>query len=286
MILKGCKVVLNTFYSKLVFFFLLPLLFMNAKAETVVVSAAASLAPALTQIQTIFEQKTGHKIVLNHAASSVLARQIVYGFDSHLFLSANKKWLDYLVQYKQLAHTDTVTIHGAVPIIANQLVLAQTLRQTNNAPMLQGESISEKLQSLLQYNEPLAVGDINYVPLGEYTKQTLESVDLFADFDGKLILANNARSALAFIEKGQVNFGIIYLSDANQSNNVRIVQKIPSILHDNIHYYLAKVTTNKNSASIAVDAFYQFLQSDTALHIFLENGFLAPIFTNSVTKTQ
>src|SRR5699024_4909262 len=68
-----------------------------AQAATLHVSAAASLTDAMNEaIKTYTARHPDTIIVPIYAASSTLARQIVNGAPSDLFISANLAWMDWL----------------------------------------------------------------------------------------------------------------------------------------------------------------------------------------------
>lgn len=262
-------------------------------ADNITVSAASSLSPSLLEIKSLFEKQTNHTVTFNFAASSVLARQIEYGFSSHLYISANQKWIDYLIEKTKLDK------QSRTPLVANELVLASSLTAKafpKKVPKKKPKKESEKehkkglkeetesnfeaekerlifhLSTLKKLGHPLIIADASHVPLGEYTKQALTNVHLFSSMKSLFIPSNDARSALAFLERGQADYGILYRSDAEASKKVRIQQYVPLQLHGPINYYLVKVCCAQSQSSLAsesaIDALYRFLLSDKITEIF------------------
>ena len=67
----------------------------NARADELVVSAAASLTNAFKAVSEVFEQQhPGTKVLLNFGASDVLMQQIVKGAPADVFASADQKAMD------------------------------------------------------------------------------------------------------------------------------------------------------------------------------------------------
>lgn len=241
-----------------------------AQAETVYISAAASLAPSLTIIESLYKELyPNDNLVLNYASSSVLARQIQYGAPADIYLSANEKWINYLSE-KNRIEGESIT-----PFIDNQLVIAKTGQKTHSAltqSCFDQASTKSTFQNIYKQNKKIVVADLAHVPLGIYTKQTLNALVDVSDYQSLLIPSANARSALAFIEQGQAEFAFLYYSDAINSKKVELVCIIPSDFHDPISYYLAKVVTkNSNKAKQNV---YNFLQSEVVKNILVKQGFL------------
>src|SRR5215207_8205877 len=65
-------------------------------AANINVSAAASLNDSLKEIAAVYEKQSGHKVVFNFGASSLLARQIEEGAPADIFFSADEAKMDGL----------------------------------------------------------------------------------------------------------------------------------------------------------------------------------------------
>ncbi|MCI5168339.1 MAG: molybdate ABC transporter substrate-binding protein, partial [Candidatus Electrothrix sp. GM3_4] len=74
------------------------------QAETIHLSAAASTTDALKEIITGFAKAhPADKIRPNFASSGSLAKQIDQGAPADLYISANPKWMNYLVKKQLIA---------------------------------------------------------------------------------------------------------------------------------------------------------------------------------------
>ena len=85
-------------------------------AREVVVSAAVSLTEVLHQVATIYQAKTGERVVLNLGASNTLARQIAFGAGVDLFISADEAQMNVVA-----AQVDS---NSRVDLLSNQLAIA------------------------------------------------------------------------------------------------------------------------------------------------------------------
>jgi molybdate transport system substrate-binding protein len=65
-----------------------------AQDKTITVFAAASMKNALDEIDAAYTAKTGVKLSVSYAASSVLAKQIEQGAPADVFISADTDWMD------------------------------------------------------------------------------------------------------------------------------------------------------------------------------------------------
>ncbi|PKH08111.1 molybdate ABC transporter substrate-binding protein [Moritella sp. Urea-trap-13] len=238
--------------------------------ERVLIFAAASLTNALTEVGDTFKadsiiNPTNINPVFSFASSSTLARQIAQGAPAQLYLSANQKWMDYLVSQNAVAAESRVTL------LRNSLVLiAPTSSPINSIALTKNWDITQAVG-----DSRIAVGDPDHVPAGRYAKQALESLDLWSQAMPLLARANNVRGALALVERGESPFGIVYATDAQVAKKVKTVATFPATTHKTIEYPLVIVERNANSATTA---FYQYLQTDVAQAIFVKYGFKVDSF--------
>lgn len=226
--------------------------------KPLVVFAAASLTDALQQISDDYTRTTGVVVRLSFAASSALARQIESGADADVFLSADQQWMDYLDQRGRIRKA---TRHD---LLGNRLVLV--------APAASGIELRIgprfPLRAALN-GERLATGDPDSVPVGRYAKAALLSLGVWDDVADRLVGADNVRSALAFVARGEVPLGIVYETDARVDRKVRIVDVFPTTSHPPITYPVALTQT---AAAGATD-FLEYLRGPVARATFEKLGF-------------
>jgi len=233
----------------------------RAGAEEVLVFAAASLKSALDEIAPAFEQQTGHDVTVSYAASSVLARQIQLGAPADIFISANVDWMDVLQDQGLI---DTAT---RVDLLGNGLVLIGGPEQAEIGQMRPDTDLP-----VLLGNGHLAMALVDAVPAGIYGKAALQSLGLWKDVQGQIAQTDNVRAALALVAAGAAPLGIVYRSDAQVEDRVRVVAAFSSDLHPPIVYPAALTTSGTAEAR----DFLKHLQSQAAQSIFREQGFALP----------
>lgn len=226
------------------------------------VFAAASLKDALDDLSTIYAKQTGKKPVLVYGASSTLARQIEKGAPADVFISADLDWMDYVQKH------DMIDIASRRNLLGNELVLITPLATTGNVDLKPGVGLSELIG-----NGRLAMGDPAHVPAGLYGRAALEKLGVWSQVQGKIAAADNVRSALLLVARGEAPYGIVYKTDANAEKRVRIAGVFPAGSHAPIVYPLA-LTRQADRAT--AEPFYQFLQSPEALAVFQRYGFSRP----------
>lgn len=63
----------------------------SASAERLLVATAANFKPTLGEIVSVFQQQTGHSVIVSSAATGVLYNQILHGAPFDLFLAGDDK---------------------------------------------------------------------------------------------------------------------------------------------------------------------------------------------------
>ena len=229
------------------------------RAEEVVVFAAASLKTALDEVAAEFEASTGHSVTISYAGSNQLAKQIIEGAPADIFLSAAVNWMDAVDQAGLVAVGQRRDLWG------NDLVLIA--HGTDASPVEIGPELD--LAKLLG-GGMLSMAMVDAVPAGQYGKQSLEALGLWAVAEPLVAQSENVRAALALVATGEASYGIVYASDAVAGDNVTVVGQFPETSHAPITYPAALLT---GAADAADRAFFDALSADAADAKFAAQGF-------------
>ena len=235
-----------------------------AWADTVVY-AAASATDALNEIIAAYTAKTPGKIVGSYDSSSTLAKQIENGAPAAIFLSADEQWMDYLDKKKLIAAGSRSDLLG------NALVLIAPKSNPQAVPIGPNFPLAKLLG-----DGRLAVGDPAHVPAGLYAKAALEKLGVWSQVQDKLAAAQNVRAALAFVERGETPYGIVYATDAIATPKVWEVGVFPEDSHPPILYPLGLVAGHETPEA---KAFYDYLKGPAAGAVFQKYGF-RPVVSN------
>lgn len=233
----------------------------DEQKQELLVFAAASLTSVLDEIGTAYTRQTQQPVKFSYAASSGLARQLEAGANADVFFSADLEWMDY-VQARNLIDRSTRR-----NVLSNRLVLVAPADSKIELKIAPGFKLAEALG-----NGRLATGDPESVPVGKYARSALTSLGVWNDVADKLVRADNVRSALAFIARGETPLGIVYETDAKVEKRVRVVDFFPADSHPPIVYPVA-VTAK---ARPAARQFVEFLRSAPAQEAFKKYGFQDP----------
>lgn len=236
------------------------ILAMPAAAQELVVSAAASLTNAFNNIKTEFEQLSpGVRVTPNYAASGALFRQIEQGAPVDVFASANPKWMDDAVRAGFVLESDVAVF------AQNSLVLA--VPAANKAVVGGADDLkADRVQHI-------GVGTPETVPAGAYAKSSLEILGMWEALQSKMIFAESVRQVLDYVQRGEVDAGLMYATDAAQGGKqVKVVAALP--LPEPVTYPIAPLKHGKQPE--LAKRFIQFILSDQGQEILAQYGFSRP----------
>ena len=231
-----------------------------ARAEQPVrVYAASSLAEALDDVAAAW-QRAGHPApLLVTAGSATLARQVAAGAPADVYLSADPAWMDYLGAHGRIAPG------SPVPLLGNSLVLIAPRGGRWRVDLRRGVPLAAAFRGKLCTGEP------GVVPVGSYAREALQALGAWDDLESRVVGTDDARTALAFVERGHCGAGIVYGTDARGSSRVEVVGTFPPGTHRRIVYDAALL----RGARPAGQAFLAFLgDSREAGQAFERRGFL------------
>jgi molybdate transport system substrate-binding protein len=226
--------------------------------QELLVFAAASLTNVLDEIGTAYTQQTRQRVKFSYAASSALARQLEAGARADVFFSADLEWMDY-VQARNLIDRSTRR-----NVLGNRLALVAPADSKIELKIAPAFKLAEALG-----DRRLATGDPESVPVGKYARSALTSLGVWNEVADRLVRADNVRSALAFIARGETPLGIVYETDAKVEVRVRVVDIFPANTHPPILYPVAVTRGARQGAQ----AFVEFLRKPAAEESFVAFGF-------------
>lgn len=229
-----------------------------AERGVVTVSAASSLGNVVPRLGARFSQlNPGVELRYNFGASGTLAEQIRHGARADLFISAAHEPMTRLER-------DSMLVPGTRRVVAsNALVLVAPATDT----LVRGWSDLARSDRVAR----LALGTPASVPAGEYARQALRAQRLWTSVEPRVVYAQSARHVLTYVQRGDVDAGMVYRSDVLRVSGVRVVDEAPSGSHARVEYPAAVVAGTP--AEGAARAFLEYLAGFEAQVLFREHGF-------------
>ncbi len=226
-----------------------------SERQPVVVFAAASLTDALGAVADSFETVyPDYDVVLNLAATSLLARQIDQGARADVFFSASVAWMVYLEGEGRVAGS-------VVEPLENRLVVVGpkgSARLTAPADLMQ--------------KKRLALADPESVPAGIYAKEALVCAGLWEGLASHVIPALDVRAALLAVRTGAADAGIVYASDALVEQEVAVLFEWPEACRPDVRYAAGVLHGAPHPEAAA--AFLRFATAPARAALWQRYGFL------------
>jgi molybdate transport system substrate-binding protein len=224
----------------------------------IVVAAASDLQLALPEISKLYETQTGNRVTLVFGSTGLLTQQIENGAPYDLFLSANAGYIQRLLE-QDLVVEDSVELYAY-----GRLVIA-----VNRGSGVQASSLPDLLSPQIRN---IAIANPDHAPYGLAARQALESAGLWDSLQDRLVLGDNVRQALQYVQSGDAQVGLVAMSIASVPEVSWML--VDSSLHQPLEQTLA-VTRSANRPDIARQ-FSAFIASDRGRQVLYSYGFEVP----------
>lgn len=226
------------------------LTFSKEEKVKITVSAAASLKEVMEELSEKFQNENKNvKINLNLGGSGALKNQILAGAPVDLVFFASQKDL------KDLDNKGFIEKEYQKDILKNRLVVA-------------GRITIDSLDKLV--GNSVAIGIPETVPAGKYSKESFINAGIWEKLQDDIVYAKDVRSAAQYVDLYEVDYSLIYKTDARVLKNSEIVYTVPENLHTPVVYSYGII---KDRANENVVEFYNFLNSNTAKKLYEKYGF-------------
>ena len=230
----------------------------TAQAGRLYLSVAASMTDAFKELLGRFEiEHPQIKILPNFASSGSLAKQIEQGAPADIYISANPRWMRYLLEKGSIKPgSERIFAYNSLVFIGNST------------------KMDLNLESLVQF-ERIALGVPQSVPAGQYARQAMTAAGVYEELERtrKLVMAKDVRQALLYADRGEVDGAFVYATDAALAKRARILFVVPQKLYDRVSYPLA--LTRAGAAKESARSFYDFMGSLEAREVLTRFGFQA-----------
>ena len=255
-----CRQKISLRFSAIAFLVFLLISCTPKQSNSLTVSAAASLRNVLEEVKQEYASfQPDVKINYNFGASGALQQQIEQGANVDIFISAAAKQMDALESKKLLLSGTRKNVLG------NQIVLIvpKNAKDISSFADLKRDRITK-----------IALGEPKSVPAGKYAQEVLSYFQILETTKSKFVFAKDVRQVLSYVETENVDAGIVYITDARQSNSIKVIAIAPKNSHTPVVYPVAVIQASKNI--ILARSFESFLLSEPANDIYQKYGFIKP----------
>lgn len=228
------------------------------ETTTLTISAAASLTDVSKDIAKKYKEKEPDvKLDFSYGSSGALQTQIEEGAETDIFMSAAQKQMD------ALSKKNLVNKKSRVNLLENKLVLIVPKDSKTSIKSFKDLAKSEV--------KKVALGEPKSVPVGQYSEGVFKNLGILDKIKKKANYGSDVRQVLTWVESGEVDCGVVYMTDAKISDKVKVVCEAPKKAADAVIYPVAVLKDSKHSKE--AQKFVDYLKTDEILKLFESYGF-------------
>ncbi len=230
-------------------------------ADEIYVAVASNFTEPMKQLTQLFQQSSGHQVIVSVGSTRQLYSQIKNGGPFQIFLSAD-------LTHPQKLVAEELAVKGTVFIYA----IGKLVLWSQDAHLIDAEG---KVLKIGQFNH-LALANPKTAPYGMAAQQTLKRLGLWQTLQNKLVQGNNITQAYQFIATGNAELGFIALSQyqAVTKESPGSHWLVPESLYEAILQGAVLLKTGENN--LAAKAFIAFLGSPQARPVIESYGYVVP----------
>ena len=223
------------------------------------IGAAASLTDVMQELAVIYQaQNPNVRLEFTFASSGALQNQIMEGAPMDIFFSAAAAQMNNL-EAQGLIHG------GGRNLLRNSIALI--------VPIDSRAEIAGFMDAASDAVQIIALGDPESVPGGTRAKEAFTYLGIADRIygTGRAVFAFDIRTVLTWVEMGEADAGVVFLTDAIASDRVRVAEVADSAWHAPSVNPIGIVEGSPNTAE--AQRFIDFLFSAEASAVFMRHGF-------------
>lgn len=225
--------------------------------EPLRIAVASNLRYTLEELNAEFEKKTGFKVEMSVASSGKLTAQIQNGAPFDIFLSANKKYPQFLFKNGFSVEKPKLFCSG--------LLVYWTNKELN----LKGDIFELKSTNI----QRIAIANPKIAPFGMATIDALKNISIYDSVKTKIIYAENVSQISQYVLNNNVDVGFtgksIVLSPKLKNKGKWF--DVDENLYNQIEQYVLLLKRAEQQES--AQEYYEFLFSKEAKRIFKKYGY-------------
>ena len=235
--------------------------FQDAHTQSMNIAVASNLTHTITEISQAFFRDEGKQVNLTFGSSGNFARQIVQGAPYKVFISAGRKYVDFIRDNGREVSGSRALVHGRL-----SLYIPETSKLEKPA------TLADALKTL-QYGDyrRMAIANPEHAPYGLAAREALINAGVWVVDHKKLLLGENAAQAMQFCLSGSVDLCIIPNSflALEQFSGKGHSFTIPQNWHPTVTQYAVLLDDNDEQ----VVRYFEYLSSVSSRAIFRKYGY-------------
>lgn len=224
------------------------------------VAGASDLRPAFEEIGKLFTAQTGTKVTFSFGSSGQLAQQISNGAPFDVFASADKSYIDQVLE-EGIGDAATKATYAF-----GRLALWVPSRS------------QKRIFNVLDLSDPtikrIAIANPEHAPYGSAAVQVLKSAKIYELVSDKLVYGENVSDTYRLATSGNADAALISLSLVIANSNGGQYVVVPVDAHAPLEQAL--IVTAKKPRSNSAKGFVSMVSSPAGRTVMRKFGFLLP----------
>ena len=249
------------FYIAFFLFFLIATQsFSKPNKQTAMIFAPASLKDSLSEVIELYQKERPLHIKQVYLGTAQLAQQIKNGAEPDIFISANIQWMEHLEK------RGLVLEKYRYILLRNSLVAVTNYEHFNSKEKKYFNNVKK---TFLETKTRISLAMVDAVPAGIYAKEFFKNIKIWNAVKFNIANSPNVRAAMSYVSRGDLEYGVVYRSDAMADERIKIIYDLDKSYYTKIEYPMTIL--NKKEKTIN---FYKFLKNKKTKKIFTKWGFI------------
>jgi molybdate transport system substrate-binding protein len=215
-----------------------------------VVAAASDTRDAFAEVAAFAKQESDVDIGFVFGSSGLLREQVLAGAPYDVYVSANRAFVDEVVDagFGDASTRDEFAVGRLAIISADGKALPIEANQVPDSSRV-------------------VIANPAHAPYGVAAREALQTLGLYDELVGRLVLADNVADAVRIVQAGEADLGIVALS--------LVINEPHLVVEESLHQPIRQtlVVTTRGSDNPAAKAFVAALQSAEGRAILQRYGF-------------
>ncbi|MCL2374515.1 MAG: molybdate ABC transporter substrate-binding protein [Treponema sp.] len=231
----------------------------DATRSELLIGSAASLTNVMQYLAAMYQAENPNvRLDLTFASSGALQNQIMEGAPIDIFFSAAMEQMNNLEARGMIYGESRILLRNSIALIV---------------PVDSQAEITGFMDAASGTAQRIGLGDPQSVPGGTRAREIFTYLGIAEAVygTGRAVLAHDIRTVLTWVEMGEVDAGVVFLTDAILSERIRVVEIADSAWHDPSINPIGIVEGSPNTEEAL--RFIDFLFSPEAGVVFARHGF-------------
>ena len=151
-------------------------------------------------------------------------------------------------------------------LLSNSLVAVTSYEHFN---LKKKKYFNNVKKTFLETKTRISLAMVDAVPAGIYAKEFFKKIAIWQAIKFNIANSPNVRAAMSFVSRGDLEYGVVYRSDAMADKRIKIIYDLNPSYYTKIEYPMTILNKKEETMN-----FYNFLKNKNTKKIFTKWGFI------------